>query len=183
MRRKFVLSLVFVLIISTVVLAQSRQLVELSFAGSLQIFTDENQTQYLINIPVRAGFLATRNFEIESEFALTAPENGKVGYVLSGLLSYNFILPRSFKLFVLAGYGFTNSYPIITNNVVSGSEGLSLGVLNVGAGAKIPFGSKAALRAEYRFQNFTGKQDFGPSSFDVDFQIHSLFTGISLFLP
>ena len=183
MRSKIFLSLVLVLMLYNIIFAQSRQLVELSLAGSLQVFTDEDQTQYLINIPVRAGFFATKNFEIEAEFALTAPEDGELGYVLSGLLSYNLVLPSGIKPFVLAGYGFTNSYPIITNNVVSGSEGLSLGVLNLGAGVKVPIGSKAALRAEYRFQNFTGEQDFGPSSLDVDFQIHSLLTGISVFLP
>lgn len=182
MRGKFVLSLILVLVLSSLAFAQSRQLVELSLAGSFQVFVDEGQSQYLINIPVRAGYLITREFEIEAEVAFTAPEDGQIGYIISGLLSYNLDLPGA-RPFALAGYGFTNSIPIITNNVVSGSEGLTLGVLNLGVGVKVPMGSRTALRAEYRFQNFSGTQDLGPFDFDVDFQIHSVFAGLSIFLP
>jgi len=160
-----------------------RKLVEVSLAGSFQVFSENGEAATFINIPLRAGFFATKNLEIEAEFALTAPENSDVGFILSGLLSYNFKTPGGLMPFVTAGYGVTNSIPVITNNVVNSIPDATLGVLNLGGGLKVPLGPRVAFKSEYRFQNFTGGQGQGPSRPKIDFQVHSIFTGFSVFFP
>lgn len=184
MLRKFSFILGIILVLAATVQAQLiKRTLEASVSASFQLFSENDNTETFVNIPLRLGFFITRNWEIEAEFAITAPQNADAGFILSGLLSYNFQTPGGIMPFAFAGYGVTNSFPVITNNVVASIPSATLGVLNLGGGIKVPIGSKAALRTEYRFQNFTGSQDFGGFEPDIDFQVHSIFTGISLFLP
>ncbi len=162
-----------------------KRITEFSIAASFQLLQSGGETESFLNIPIRAGYFFKRNIEIEAEFTLTAPENADAGYILSGIASYNFITPGGLMPFISAGYGVTNSYPVVSNQVVTNAGGVTLGVLNLGGGLKVPMGTKAALRAEYRFQNFTGKRDVtGPfQQNEISFRAHSIFTGVSLFLP
>ena len=131
------------------------------------------------------GIFITQNVELEAELAVTAPENSEAGYVLLGLATYNFISPGGLMPFISGGYGIANSFPVISNQVVTSAGDVTLGVLSLGGGLKVPIGTKAALRVEYRFQNFTGEQEVGPffTNEDLNFQVHTFFTGVSLFLP
>lgn len=182
MLKKLLFFLIILSVLVSTVKAQSiltRRTLEASVSASFQLFSENDNTETFINIPLRLGFFITPRWEVEAEFAITKPQSGDAGYILSGLLSYNFRTPGGIMPFAFAGYGVTNSIPVITNNVVANIPDATLGVLSLGGGVKIPIGSKAALRSEYRFQNFTGSQ----GNADIDFQVHSLFTGISLFLP
>jgi len=170
---------VILVLVSAVQAQPIKRTLEASVSASFQLFSENDNTETFVNIPLRLGFFFNRNWEIEAEFAITKPQSGDAGYILSGLLSYNLRTPNGIMPFGFAGYGVTNSIPVITNNVVANIPDATLGVLNLGAGVKIPIGSKAAFRSEYRFQNFTGSQN----NTDIDFQVHSLFTGVSIFLP
>ena len=182
MLKKFHFFVIIIFVLVSTVRAQSiltKRTFEASVSASFQLFSENDNTETFINIPLRLGFFITPRWEVEGEFAITKPQSGDAGYILSGLLSYNFVTPGGFMPFGFAGYGVTNSIPVITNNVVANIPDATLGVLNLGGGVKIPIGSKAAFRSEYRFQNFTGSQ----GNVDIDFQVHSVFTGVSLFLP
>lgn len=163
--------------------------IELSVAGSLQSHVSNGESVQFLNIPLRVGFFFTPGLELEAEGIITAIDadftfsgDTEVGYILSGNLSYNVKATPLLTPFALAGYGISNTEPIV-NTALLGDADITLGVLNLGFGAKIGVGSKSAVRVEYRFQNFTGEQDtfFGPQ--DIDFQIHTFQFGVSLFLP
>jgi len=157
--------------------------IELSVAGSLQSHVSSGQSVQFLNIPLRVGFFFTPGLELEAEGIitvidadLTSSGDTEAGYILSGNLSYNLKATPLLTPFALAGYGISNTEPIVNTGIL-GNADITLGVLNLGVGAKIGVGSKAAVRIEYRFQNFTSDQLFS------DFQIHTMQFGVSLFLP
>lgn len=158
--------------------------VELSVAGSLQSHVFEGGSLYILNFPVRAGFFFTPSLELEAEGIITVIDqpsffggrDTEAGYILSGNLSYNVKATPLLTLFPLAGYGISNTEPLV-GTALGGNAEITLGVLNLGVGTKIGVGSKSAVRIEYRFQNFHS------SDLSSDFQIHTLQFGVSLFLP
>ncbi len=143
-----------------------------------------------MNIPLRIGAFVTRDAEIEAEGIVTVGEgcySTLVGYIASLKGSYNFPVGDRLLPFVLFGYGFTDSAPI--GNVVAGNDfdDVNLSVLNAGLGWKFLFMHKAALRVEYRLQKFHGQETYDDWYYgrtythDIDFTLHSVFCGVSLF--
>jgi len=156
--------------------------VELSLAGSLQAHVDDGEAIHFLNIPLRVGFFFTPGLELEAEAIVTVIDevfsgDTEVGYILSGNLSYNVKATPLLTPFALAGYGISNTQPLVNTGIL-GNADFTMGVLNLGVGVKIGVGSKSAVRAEYRFQNFTAGEPY-----DIDFQIHTFQFGLSIFLP
>ena len=164
--------------------------VELSVAGSAQAFVNDGYTDLALNMPVRVGTFVTKDalLEVEGIFTVIAPEgyNHKSAITVSLNGSYNF--PASDKIlpFLLFGLGYSNGAPL--GNVIAGSlcNQRDFRVLNAGAGAKFLFTPKAALRVEYRYQNFLEVDiidiGFGRHDENINFGVHSMFFGVSLFL-
>jgi opacity protein-like surface antigen len=163
---------------------------EFSIAGSAQAFVDDGGSMLLMNMPLRVGAFVVGGFEIEVEGIATIGEgcyDTEVGYIESLNGSYNFPVGDKLLQFVLVGYGFTNSMPL--GNVLADKEydNMTLSVINAGLGWKFLLTPKAALRVEYRMQKFSGKRTYDywyfgiPYTYDVDFTLHSIFFGVSLF--
>lgn len=198
-RKTMITGLLVIITLASVAAADTTQRirhVEFSIAGSMQAFVSDGDHSLMMNMPVRIGAFVTRDFEIEAEGILTVGEGyynkTVVGYIASLNGSYNFRVDRLIS-FALLGYGFTDSAPI--GNVVAGNNynDMTLSVLNAGFGWKFLFTPKAALRVEYRLQKFSGRKTYTYTgyygggyesqshTYDVDFTIHSIFFGVSLF--
>jgi len=150
---------------------------ELSIAASFMSRKEEGESEAwtAFNIPVRLGFFVTKNVEVEPEILLTKYEEEDAGYVLSGNLAYNITLsdPESKTMpFFLGGFGFSNTIIYLPNFAWPGSEDETWTVVNLGGGIKFFMAKQAALRFEYRFQQFSG---------DWDFTYHNIFLGVSAF--
>ncbi len=165
--------------------------VEFSIAGSMQAFVDEEETVHFMTMPIRVGTFVTPNVLIELEGIITGWDEAftggdtEVGYILSLNGSYNFQANERLMPFLLVGFGFTDSAPL--GNAVAGNDfdDVTLTVLNAGAGMKFLVSDMAALRIEYRLQDFSGSKDvvsyYGTYTSDIDFTLHSMFFGVSLF--
>lgn len=164
--------------------------VEFSIAGSMQAYVSDGGHSFIMNMPLRIGAFIAKGFEIEAEGIVTVAEgyyDTEVGYIESLNGSYNFPVGDKLLQFVLVGYGFTNSMPL--GNVLADKEydKMTLSVINAGLGWKFLLTPKAALRVEYRMQKFSGKRTYAywyfgiPYTYDVDFTLHSIFFGVSLF--
>ena len=150
--------------------------VELSTAVSLQLFTDEGESFFVGNIPLRVGIFVMPNFAVEPEVILTFVEDEDMGYLVSANLAYHVPL-RKAAIFILGGVGHANSVPFhnTANSILGGFETSSAVFINGGIGAKIFLTDSAALRNELRFQNFFWENDSE--------QYFSLFMGFSVFVP
>ena len=190
MAKRFFIGLFILLLPLQSISAQGfKKNVEFSIAGSLQAHTYENETVHLLNFPLRVGVFLTPNLEFEVEGIFTVLDEQlscdyqtDVGFIASGNLSYNFDVTERVIPFILAGYGLSNSEPWANTFITYGDDDLTLGVLNLGAGFKFPVGKRSAFRVDYRFQDFSGERERYGRTYDIDFQIHSLQFGLSLFL-
>ena len=165
--------------------------VELSIGGSLQAVVFEEETVHLMSIPMRVGVFLNPEVSLELEGILTGldeelAEETTWGYVVTGSLAYHILISGQVRPFVLAGYGFSDSWPLAGVLASGDFEDTTLGVLNLGAGVKAMVGERAALRVEYRMQKFSGTYELpdfvGGGDTDIDFTIHSTMFGVSLFL-
>jgi opacity protein-like surface antigen len=159
--------------------------VEVSLSASFQNFGSENGGGSSSNflIAPRVGFFPYKGLEIEPEVVLLAGE-GDALYMLNGNIAYNFLAAGKTVPFLLLGYGIANTVPIF--NLPIADVGYSVGVLNVGAGAKVFFAKNVAVRTEHRYQRFSGEESVLFGSFQrtrkVAVRIHSVQVGLSVLL-
>jgi hypothetical protein len=170
---------------------ESTRPVELSVGGSLQAVVFEGETVHLMSIPMRVGVFLNPQVSLELEGILTGldeqlAEETTWGYVATGSFAYHIPVSGQVRPFLLAGYGFSDSWPLASVLATGDFEDTTLGVLNAGAGVKAMVGERAALRVEYRMQKFSGSWEVpdyaGGGDVDIDFTIHSTMFGVSLFL-
>lgn len=176
------------LTIGTAIAEEHTNNFEFSIAGSVQAFVYNDQTVYLLNLPFRIGHFVTPKLLLETEGIITAQDNTitrekiRVGYIWSLNGSYNIQATDQLMPFFLLGVGFTNSSP----RAYFGLQDMSVHLINAGAGTKIFFSPKAALRIEYRLQDFEGRATAshwwkGYYTQIIDYTVHSAFFGVSLF--
>jgi hypothetical protein len=193
MVRKAILSctLLVGMLLGTVANAQqnNRQF-ELSVAGSMQAYVGEGETEHYLNFPVRFGVFATPNVLIEAEGIVTGFDEDfygdtEFGYIASLNGSYNTLATEQMMPFFLLGIGFSNGVPL-SNAIALRSGGPKPLVLNAGIGIKFLVSPMAALRVEYRLQDFHGEETrktyWGDYTEKIDVTVHSMFFGVSLFL-
>lgn len=185
-----ILSIIITIIFAAVSLsAQPREgkNVELSLSGSYQNYSSGSSSgssgAFLIS--PRAGFFLINGLELEPELLFMVASGSDPAYVLNGNVSYNFLTDKNSVPFILVGYGIANTTPFF--NVPFGKTDFKVGVLNIGAGAKIFIGKDVALRIEYRFQKFSGQEEKNYYSYysytnKVDTRIHSVQFGFSVLL-
>lgn len=162
--------------------------VEFSVAASFQAHVYKNETVHLLNMPLRVGVFITPEVEVELEGILTVldedlvlGDKADVGFIVSGNLCYNFQVTQKVIPFILAGYGLTNTEPWANTFITYGADDVTLGVFNLGGGFKFPVGKSSAFRVDYRFQDFSGEREEYRRTYEIDFQIHSMQFGLSLF--
>lgn len=163
---------------------------EFSIAGSAQAFVGENETEHYLSFPIRIGGFVNRNFLIEVEGIITGWDeafNGETefGYILSLNGSYNVITSEKLMPFFLVGIGFANGIPLANAVAIPDTDGPKPVVLNAGAGMKFLLSPMAALRIEYRLQDFSGEKTIETEYYThkdkIDVTLHSVFFGVSLF--
>jgi len=164
--------------------------VEFSIAGSMQAYVGEDETEHYISLPIRIGAFVTPNILIEAEGIVTGwdeemYDDTEVGYVISLNGSYNIIATEELMPFFLLGIGFSNGLPLANAIAFYDGDGPRPTVLNAGAGMKFLVSPMAALRIEYRLQDFSGEKTretwSGTYTDKIDVTLHSLFFGVSLF--
>ena len=133
---------------------------ELSFAFSFQARNAGGKSYTFFNLPFRYGYFITQRIEIEPEVIYTKAEGLEPGFTLLGNISYHFLAEPNAFAFVLLGGGVSNSIPTGWSDL-NVYEDLTLAVLNIGLGVKTFVSKKGAVRAEYRFQHFSGENTTG----------------------
>lgn len=156
-------------------------------SGTTSKTYDDEGNDYAI-MAVRAGYFLINGLEIEPEFLLTAAEEVRPAFSLSGNVSYNYKIPEShIAPFVLAGYGITNSIGYADVLIARASDEMDIGQLNLGAGFKFFFSDHAAARIEYRYQRFNQsvEQTYIPgntTTTETTLNLHRILLGFSFFL-
>ena len=151
---------------------------ELSVAASLSSRKIENaeESWHAINVPIRVGIMLNRNLAIEPELSFSKYKDEDPGYILAANLAYNFTptdAQNKLVPFISAGFGYANTTLFLSNLAWAGSEDDNWTVINASGGLKAFVREGAALRLEYRFQNFLG---------DRNLTYHNVFLGFSVFL-
>lgn len=181
-----------VFILGAAAVAQdARRYVEFSIAGSAQAYVYEGETCHYLNLPARVGGFVTPNLLLELEGIVTVwdeVEYGETeaGYIISLNGSYNQAVTERLMPFVLLGVGFSSNVPFANSVAFYGGSRPKPTVLNAGTGMKFLFSPMAALRVEYRLQDFSGEKTistyYGSYVYKVDVTVHSIFFGVSLFI-
>lgn len=158
------------------VFAQPIQGKKFEFSTSASIWIVKfrrGETETVINLPLRLGYFINKSLEIEPELFLTFVDTyDEIGYLILGNISYNFNISKKITPFVLAGGGYGNSEQ---NFSLAYDFNSDIFALNLGAGMKIPVGSAAAVRVEYRFIKYFGEEDW------FDRTDHTILVGFSIF--
>lgn len=157
---------------------------ELSAAASFMSlkFKDSDESYTSIRLAGRLGYFITKKFEIEPEIIIAKLDEdifgeGRMGYIFSCNLAYNFTSSSKTVPFVLVGGGLSNTFPLFGDVVFVGYEDHTWKLINVGVGVKVFLCKCVALRVEYRFQHYFGKKEY-----EDDFTCHFGLFGISAFL-
>lgn len=130
-----------------------------------EISSDEtNSYAYLSLTP---AYYIIDKLAAELELGLRAMEGGKPTQTFIFHLAYTQpLVGSSLALFARAGYGLSNGYSVpIFYEQVRSSNDFDIGIVNLGAGAKIMAGRHALIRAEinYRMQSASEDSAFGTS--------------------
>lgn len=151
---------------------------ELSTSASMwNVKYEGEETETVLNLPLRIGFFIYKGLEIEPELFLTIPEETEnTGYLILGNLSYNFKAADRLMFFVLGGAGFGNSAQTFS---YVGDWELNITAFNFGAGMKFLVGDSAAFRIEYRFTKYHGEN--GGWWGELNRTDNNIFIGFSLF--
>ncbi len=184
--KRLVLSL-FVVLTATSLSAQPSEgkSVELSISGAYQHLSSDNSSSgsgaFLLS--PRLGIFVVEGLELEPEFVLLAAEGNDPMYMVNANISYNFRTHGKSTPFLLIGYGLANTVPAF--GVPMFWSDFSIGVLNIGAGAKIFVTDDIAIRLEYRYQHFSGESDtqfFGsvPYTQSINAQMHTVQFGLCM---
>jgi opacity protein-like surface antigen len=183
--------LAFMLITITAGAQENNRRMEFSIAGSAQAFVGERETEHYLSFPIRIGRFVNENVLIEVEGIITGWDEAaygdtEFGYIVSLNGSYNFIAGEKTMPFLLLGIGFSNGLPFANSVAYSNEDGPKPIVLNAGTGMKFLLSENAALRIEYRLQDFSGEKSvdyyYGTYTDKIDVTLHSMFFGVSLFI-
>jgi len=170
--------LIFTFILSSLVQTSFAQPVKdkkFEFSTSASIWNVKfhgQETETLLNIPIRLGFFVFKGLEIEPELFLTIPEGEDLGYLLLANISYNFKVSDKFIPFVLAGGGYGNSEQSFS---VVYDYGTDILAVNFGAGIKYLVSNSAAIRMDYRFTKYLAE------GYWLDRTDNNVFFGLSIF--
>ena len=162
---------------------------ELSAAYSFQSVKQKEASEgsWILTLPIQTRYFVTQNIGIGAELIFT-DEKGEqnTGYILNGIVEAAFPTPDGIIPFLNAGYGISNGSYIIDRLAIKNYDNVTLGVLNLGAGIRIPFGKKVFGKTEVRYQKFTGeyKYDtfFGTQAIDIGTTYVNVLFGFSLLL-
>jgi len=146
------------------------------FSYSNYKFSGDTESEYVLNLPIRAGYYVWKGLEIEPELMLTKFKGSDTGVVFNANLAYNFKTSGRLKPFLLAGFGFGNGMPVA--NLVEGDSSITATIINGGAGVKYLVGNSAAIRLEYRYTHDHLKYEGG---FSENLNIHQMLVGVSVF--
>lgn len=163
------------LILSDITFAQPVKDKKFEFSTSASIWNVKfhgQETETLINVPIRLGFFVFKGLEIEPELFLTIPEGEDLGYLLLANISYNFKVSAKFIPFILAGGGYGNSEQSFS--VVYDYDTDILAV-NFGGGIKYLVSNSAAIRMDYRFTKYFAE------GYWLDRTDNNVFFGLSIF--
>ena len=151
---------------------------EFSIAASLYYEPEDViKDTLMISIPARIGYFLTRNIEIEPElnFILENSDstlNSETKTVFLINLAYNFNTSSHIMPFFLFGAGII-SYPPDAWIPIIEPKNITSSAFDAGAGIKWFVAKKVAMRIEYRFISYDGREATTR---------HNLFIGISIFL-
>jgi len=142
---------------------------------------DDSERSWFLNIPVGLGYFFSQNFGVRAELIYSENKGEEnTGLILNfGLeaaypTSNNGVIP-----FVWAGYGISNGSIYIDRIALKSYSEVTLGVLNIGGGIKIPISQAALAKIEARYQKFSGTTD---SDFKISTNYINGFFGFSLLL-
>ena len=158
-----------------VIFSQPVQSKKFEFSTSASIWNvkfQDQETETLVNIPIRLGFFLYKGLEIEPELFLTIPEGEDLGYLLLASLSYNFKLSDKFIPFILAGGGYGNSEQSFS---VAYDYGADIFAIHFGGGIKYLVSDSAAIRMDYRFTKYLAE------GYWLDRTDNNVFFGLSIF--
>lgn len=164
------LSMVLVTLFLGTVLGQKKGDVELSVAGTLSSVkmtrgSSSSDTKYAL-LSVSPGFYILDGLSVEPEIGWMAHQDDFPSWLFLGNVSYTYPgvdQQHRFAPFISVGYGVSNSYQVLTPQVlVRTSTKLDVGVFNVVGGVKVGVVEGAFLRAEvfYRQYNWTGNSSY-----------------------
>ncbi len=176
--RKIFKILIFTFILSSLVQISFAQPVKdkkFEFSTSASVWNVKfhgQETETLINIPIRLGFFVFKGLEIEPELFLTIPEGEDLGYLLLANVSYNFKVSDKFIPFILAGGGYGNSEQSFS---VVYDYGIDIWAVHFGGGIKYLVSNSAALRMDYRFTKYFAE------GYWLDRTDNNVFFGLSIF--
>jgi len=162
---------------------------ELSAAFSFQSMKEKgfSESSWILTLPVQIRYFITQNIGLGAEMIFTdgkGEENS--GLILNGIVEVAFPTPDGVIPFLNAGYGISNGSYLIDRLAIKSYDDATLGVLNLGAGIRIPFGEKVFGKTEVRYQKFTGeyKYDsfFGTQTIDIGTTYINVLFGLSLLL-
>ncbi|MDH5705651.1 MAG: hypothetical protein OEZ45_06495 [Candidatus Aminicenantes bacterium] len=162
-------------ILSEVIFSQPVQSKKFEFSTSASIWNvkfRDQETETLVNIPIRLGFFIYKGLEIEPELFLTIPEGEDLGYLLLASVSYNFRIFDKFIPFILAGGGYGNSEQSFS---VAHDYGADIFAIHFGGGIKYLVSDSAALRMDYRFTKYLAE------GYWLDRTDNNVFFGLSIF--
>ena len=180
--RIFVISL-FVIISVKVIFAQPVKGKKFEFSTSASMWhikEKDRDPETVINLPVRLGYYVFKGLEIEPELFYSVRDGEDAGYLILANLSYNFNISKKDVVFILGGGGFGNSPHYFT---VVYDYNINVKAYNFGLGLKHLVSNSAAIRIEYRYTKYSGKEwnDFDMTYYEIDRTDSNIFVGISIF--
>jgi hypothetical protein len=186
---KKIIALTLFVVFFTTVKSQENKLLdlkgkfELSPAFSFQYI----QNTFLVNIPVRLNYFISKKISIGTEVMTTFTEDlSSPGLICNLLMEADFTEGNKAFPFLTAGYGISNGAVPIDRMAIQNYDTKKLGVLNLGAGLKIPLNNKILVRTDLRYQHFHGKENVDYEYDGYDPKIHvgtfSATFGISFLL-
>jgi hypothetical protein len=145
-----------------------------------------SQSEYVFTLPIRLTYFVSNRLGIGGEIIYTNISEFNSGIIASMLFEEEIPLSKTI-LYMLAGYGLSNSRIVADRIALNTSKHELLGVLSLGGGIKIPLTDKVLGKAEIRYQNFHGKTKaenyFGESSSEkIRINYLNMAFGITLLL-
>ncbi|HEX6740031.1 MAG TPA: outer membrane beta-barrel protein [Vicinamibacteria bacterium] len=162
--------------------------VELSTAASFTNLKegggDESFT--VLSVPLRVGYLVTKNFGLEGEVLATHVDFGGddsdngTGALFSANALYHFNPEGRTSPFLLVGGGVGNAEEFLN---IAYKADRTVTAFHAGAGVKAFLNRRAALRLEYRFSRYSGGERSTGffTSEDPSTSLHKVLVGISVF--
>ena len=196
-QRFCIISILLIVCIDNLVQAQSEKAIqlkgktELSAAFSFQSVKqkDASEGSWILTLPLQTRYFLTQNIGIGAELIWTDGKGEQnIGYVLNGIVEAAFPTPDGIIPFLNAGYGISNGSFPIDRLALKNYEDVTLGVLNLGAGIRIPFGEKVFGKTEVRYQKFIGEYEYitvipeFPPTIDLSTTYVNVTFGLSLLL-